>query len=196
MAPGLRPALGEQTEPVLRQAALHAMPLLQAVPALPRRRSEAVMLLQGVAMMGGLYRALRATGRSDAVAGELVLQAAAAGLAGLPQALRSLYRWYFFARFGPISASIFGDGDPADFAGEARVEGEVYAIDYTGCAIRTLLHRLELGELGPWVCRLDDVQSKALGLGLERTGSLMTGATRCDFRFRKGGPGKPLPKPG
>ena len=196
----LRPTLvaelgAAEADAVLAAAAAAIPPLVVALPALPPRRVEAARFLSAVAWLAGVYRALRSHGLPPARAGALVVAASRAALGRVPGPFRRLYRWRFFRPriFQAFSASIFGDGAPGDFQG-LRIEG-AYGVDYTGCLIRTWLAGHDLSDFAPWVCILDDVMSDVFGLGLERTGTLAHGASRCDFRFAPGRPGRPLPPP-
>jgi plasmid stabilization system protein ParE len=76
-----------------------------------------------------------------------------------------------------VFTAIEGDGQAFD-----------YGIDYHECGIAKLLAAEGVPEIGPWLCALDYPLSKALGLGLRRTETLLTGGTRCDFRFKRGRP--------
>jgi hypothetical protein len=58
-------------------------------------------------------------------------------------------------------------------------------VDDTACGIQLFLHRIGERDLGPHVCALDDLESDVFGLGLERTGTLGRGASRCDFRWTR-----------
>jgi hypothetical protein len=65
-------------------------------------------------------------------------------------------------------------------------------MDITSCAICHLFGRRGAMELVPYMCAYDDVASAVAGSGLRRSGTIALGATRCDFRFRKGGEAQPL----
>lgn len=197
----LADALGVVEARAVRLAAeAEIPPLLAALPKLPPRRAEATRFLTGVALLAGLYRALRAQGLASERAGGLVISCSRAALGRVPRPLRWLYRRHFFRprNFRALAVSILGDpalgdGAPGDFQG-ALLEG-AYGVDYTGCAIRSWLNAQDLADFAPWVCLLDDVQSEVFGLGLERSGTLAHGAPRCDFRFAPGRPGRPLSTP-
>jgi hypothetical protein len=68
-----------------------------------------------------------------------------------------------------------------------RVEpgpGELLALDVERCPLAELFAREGTPEVGPLICKLDDVMVEALGVELRRTGTIAAGATRCDFRYR------------
>ncbi len=61
-------------------------------------------------------------------------------------------------------------------------------VDYTTCAIRDLAIRAGAADFAPYICLADVIGSDELGWGLVRTETLAQGGSRCDFRFKKGGP--------
>jgi hypothetical protein len=42
-------------------------------------------------------------------------------------------------------------------------------------------------EVVPYMCAVDDVMSDKGNQGLQRGGSLALGASKCDFRYKRGG---------
>lgn len=70
------------------------------------------------------------------------------------------------------------------------VEGDspsLSGMNITSCAICHLFSRHDAMELVPYMCSFDDVVSRAGDQGLRRTGTIALGASRCDFRFERGG---------
>jgi hypothetical protein len=65
--------------------------------------------------------------------------------------------------------------------------GELLALDVERCPLAELFAREGAPEVGPLICKLDDVMVEALGVELQRTGTIAAGATRCDFRYRRKG---------
>ncbi len=63
-----------------------------------------------------------------------------------------------------------------------------YGVDYLECASCKFLARQGASEIAPYLCPADILYSRALGWGLRRTTTLAEGASKCDFRFKKGGP--------
>ncbi|MFN7943976.1 MAG: L-2-amino-thiazoline-4-carboxylic acid hydrolase [Blastocatellia bacterium] len=55
------------------------------------------------------------------------------------------------------------------------------------CALCQSAAKHDAMEVVPYMCAVDDVMSDKNNQGLRRTGSLATGATHCDFRFKRGG---------
>ena len=68
------------------------------------------------------------------------------------------------------------------------------AIDYTECGIVKYFHEYNADELTPYICNLDYVIFKGLGIELNRTKTLGCGCDSCNFRFIKNGnPREPWP---
>lgn len=77
-------------------------------------------------------------------------------------------------------------GDAIDFQ---FLKQEPQALDFnvTGCRFARLFRELGEPELGfALLCSMDDTVTEELGAGeveLKRTGTIMQGATHCDFRY-------------
>lgn len=86
---------------------------------------------------------------------------------------------------------------PYDWVWEVKEgDGTNYdlAIDYTECGIVKFFHEHDADELTPYLCNLDFVIFKALGIELNRTKTLGCGCDCCNFRFIKNGtPREPWP---
>lgn len=63
-----------------------------------------------------------------------------------------------------------------------------YGIDYIQCASCKFLAREGALDLAQYLCPADILYSEAFGWGLVRTQTLAQGYSRCDFRFKRGGP--------
>ncbi|MCD4784344.1 MAG: L-2-amino-thiazoline-4-carboxylic acid hydrolase [Candidatus Eremiobacteraeota bacterium] len=72
---------------------------------------------------------------------------------------------------------IEGDGEEFD-----------YGADYVECGVAKICHKFKADELVPFICLLDLLESRSLGLGLVRTKTLAMGDNVCDFRFKRGRP--------
>jgi len=119
------------------------------------------------------------------------------------QALGDLYRRYGeeFSRaknednLGSTMSSVFATYARDDALDHRVVEQsqDVYAIDVTGCRYAEFYHALGEPELGLLlVCSADFAVAEGLGpdVKLTRTQTIMEGASHCDFRYRRAGPGR------
>ncbi len=67
-----------------------------------------------------------------------------------------------------------------------------FGVNVTRCAVCSLYEEHDAGEIVPYLCRLDDDLSDALGMGLQRTGTKALGSDCCDFRYEAHGEPKRL----
>lgn len=69
---------------------------------------------------------------------------------------------------------------------EVDSPGDLMAFDVEYCPISKFLAEHDAVEVGPLVCKVDDMLAGTLpGISLHRTGTIANGATRCDFRYRR-----------
>ncbi len=59
----------------------------------------------------------------------------------------------------------------------------IWGIDYLECGITKFLVRQGEPELARYASILDLVMFPAIGVTMERTGTIAQGCSRCDFRF-------------
>ena len=69
---------------------------------------------------------------------------------------------------------------------QVRAEAASLAFDVVACRFVSLLRELDRLEFAPLFCEVDDAFAAMPGsyLKLDRTGTIATGALRCDFRLR------------
>ena len=60
-----------------------------------------------------------------------------------------------------------------------------YGVDILECGICKLFNKHDAGQFVSILCEVDKVTSGLAGLELVRNGTIASGATHCDFRFRK-----------
>ena len=80
-----------------------------------------------------------------------------------------------------------GLDEPGGFAMHRVTDADaVLAFDVQRCPLSDFFARQGAPEVGPLICKLDDVIVDVLpGVTLERTGTIAAGASRCDFRYRR-----------
>ncbi|MDI6644913.1 MAG: L-2-amino-thiazoline-4-carboxylic acid hydrolase [Methanobacteriaceae archaeon] len=68
------------------------------------------------------------------------------------------------------------------------VEGEDFdfGLDFTECAICKFFHKKDADKFVPYICATDIPESNYGNLGLQRSGTLAEGYSKCDFRYKKG----------
>ncbi len=67
-----------------------------------------------------------------------------------------------------------------------------FGYDVTHCPVADLFKQYDAQALLAYICATDDLMSKQLGQGLTRTGTIATGANKCDFRYLYGASPKTL----
>jgi len=162
-------------------------PLLTQLPDLGRPGARDFLV--ATAYLVAVHKAL--PGRTAAENGALFRAACASLLERVPRPVRKLRKWLFFRPWynRRLFASLVGTstGSTEGFVGAIVEEGVgAFGVDYTECALQKFLARVGASELGPHVCALDFLESEVFDLGLVRTGTMMTGAPKCDFRWRRG----------
>lgn len=183
-----RPALvsrlgAEHVAAARRRAKLELPGILALLPPTPGKGGSR-FFLSASAHLVAFHRAVGLpAGESAALFRDALAQAAR----WVPRPARWLYRWVYFQPwfFRRVTDGTFGGGG---FEDERVALGPgAIGVDYTACGIQQFLHRIGEAELGPHVCTLDDLESEVFGLGLARTGTIGRGASRCDFRWKRGG---------
>lgn len=152
--------------------------------------------LLSTALELAVYRAARARGLTVEQCGVLTYRLGEAVMKFYPALALGLFRFMSFSSFylrrlraRSVESHLRRyEGDYVfDF-----VEGDGitfdYGVDYHECASCKYLAREGASSLAPYLCASDVLYSRALGWGLTRTTTLAEGGTRCDFRFKKGGP--------
>lgn len=60
-----------------------------------------------------------------------------------------------------------------------------YGVDIIECGVCKLFNKHNFGKYTPILCEVDKLTSGLAGLELIRSGTIATGATHCDFRYKK-----------
>lgn len=186
----LESAFGADYEPILREVEgqLHGL-----APRVPRTGApDGDRLLDLSAVLLALHLALAPRGWTAAQTGALLYDCTVTMLSDMPGwAKRALRALFFLPAYNRrLLKRIVGEAPPHGFEGEYLAGGPgsfSFGVNYTRCALLCYLTAEGHPELAPQLCALDRAQSDAWGLGLARTGTLATGADRCDFRWTRPG---------
>jgi L-2-amino-thiazoline-4-carboxylic acid hydrolase len=176
--------LGPERTRALRTDAVRALPeLVTALPDLGRPGARQFLL--ATCWLVAVHRAL--PGRTPDANASLFARAVEHALRRLPRPIVALRRWLFFQPWyhRRLLASIVGGDKTGSFEGQLVPVPGGFGVDYQECALQKFLVRVGHADLGPFVCQLDFLESEVFGLGLTRTGTLMTGAKGCDFRWKR-----------
>jgi hypothetical protein len=60
-----------------------------------------------------------------------------------------------------------------------------YGVDIIECGVCKLFNKHNFGKYTPILCEVDKLTSGLAGLELIRSGTIASGASKCDFRYRK-----------
>lgn len=185
----LRQRHGDAVGEILREAEQEFERLIPAIPYVggPGNLSDT---LEQMASVLALYRVLQRQGWEVDEFGELIQTMAKRQMEQIPRVIRwlagRLYmtRWYrerLRRRAEESQKRLY----PGHFVYEV-VEGDggTWGVDYHECGIVKFMQAQGAPELAPYMCPLDFLIFPAMGVQLERTGTIARGAHRCDFRFK------------
>ena len=175
--------------------------LIPRIPYIGGVKNPLSWNLNGSALFLAMWRVLKCRGVSPQESVDLFCEMSDLWLRSYPKRLVRLLGRLRFTR--PYRGLLKKKAEasrkrryPADFVYD-YVEGDggdfEFGVDYTECAILKFLRERGSEQIAPHVCRIDYPMSRALGLGMERTGTLAGGAPRCDFRFKRGRPTREPP---
>jgi hypothetical protein len=61
---------------------------------------------------------------------------------------------------------------------------QAWGINYLECGVVKFFHAQGADDFAPYMCLIDFLMFPAMGVTLERQGTLANGCTHCDFRFK------------
>lgn len=171
----------------------------QLIPVIPYIGGDANPLTDTLVQMTcllALYRVLKRHDRPVEEIGELVYRMAQTYVDQYPRLLRlllgRLYMTRYWRRRTAKKATQSQQREyPGNFVYEV-VAGEGadfdWGINYLECGVVKFFHQQGADELTPYMCLIDYLMFPAMGVGLQRQGTIAHGCTHCDFRFKHGGP--------
>lgn len=166
--------------------------LIPAIPYIGGRENPLTDTLEQMTSLLALYRVLTRRGRPVAEIGALVQAMAQHHIEHTPALLRrlagKLYMSRLWRRRTERKAQVSQSGRyPGNFVFEVVPgEGETaWGINYLECGVVKFFHAQGADEFTPYMCFIDFLMFPAMGIQLERQGTLANGCTHCDFRFRQ-----------
>lgn len=194
--PVLERRFGADTEALIAETRDAYAGLIPRIPYIGGRGNPLTANLQASALSLAMWRVLRPRGFTPEAAGSLLNETYVALLASYSPRLMHLLgrfycsrvsRWMWQRRAAHsqrrqypgdwVFTAVEGDGDEFD-----------YGVDYTECGVAKFFAAEGARDIAPQMCALDFAMSRAFGLGLRRSETLLTGGSRCDFRFKHGRP--------
>lgn len=187
---------GDQASSIIRETHAEFDALIPKIPYIGGNENPLTDTLVKTTSVLALYNVLLRRGQTIEEIGALVHELARADLdANFPLMLRKLAGRLMMTRFWRArarrKAAISQQREyPFNFVTEV-VEGNgefEWGINYLECGIVKFFHEQGADEFTPYMCVIDFLVFPAVGINLHRTGTIASGCTHCDFRFKKGKP--------
>ena len=85
-----------------------------------------------------------------------------------------------------VSKKAHPDGFVAEIITDKKETYDLgYGVDIIECGICKLFAKHNYGKYASILCEVDEITARLAGLKLIRTGTIASGAKKCDFRFKK-----------
>jgi hypothetical protein len=191
----------DETECIIQQTQDEFRALLPRLPYIGGKQNPLTTNLVACSWFLALYRVLQPRGLSDDEIGDLVYRVAEEWVKSSPRwigRLQGLLVKTPLLRivFGRISRQSQQQKYPGDFVvqfvpGDGR--NFDFGLDFTGCAIHKFFQAEQAGHFAKYMCRIDYLTTRFKGIELTRTGTIASGASKCDFRYRLAGNPKQQP---
>jgi hypothetical protein len=165
--------------------------LIPEIPYIGGQENPLTDTLVQMTSMLALYRVLKAHDKPVTEIGEIVYEMGQRWTEQLPafarQLIGRLYMSQFWRRRTRRKAAVSQQRDFLDNFVFEVVEGGgeafEWGINYMECGVVKFFERQQAAELSPYMCQLDFLMFQALGLKLQRQGTIAQGCSHCDFRF-------------
>jgi hypothetical protein len=196
VADDLLARFGEEASAVMRTEILEEYRrLIPGVPYLGGWRDGHASNLVFTSQALALHRVVLRHGGTVADSGWLLRRMMEAQMQRIPRLVRHGYGRFRFTRLGKWREEAAARKSqareyPGDWVYE-RFDGDGetfdFGVDNTECGTVKYLNAEDADELCPYICDLEYVAAKGMGVGVRRTKTLAWGCDRCDFRFSKHG---------
>jgi hypothetical protein len=181
----------EAVPAILAEARDEFAALIPAIPYIGGRDNPLTDTLEQMTSLLALYRVLQRRGTPVAEVGALVHAMAQRRVDSTPAILRRLLGRLYMSRLwrrrterkalasqqGRYPGNFVFEVVPGDDSGSA------WGINYLECGVVKFFHAQGADEFTPYMCFIDFLMFPAMGIRLERQGTLAQGCAQCDFRF-------------
>lgn len=182
-----------QEQQIATEARCEFERLIPQIPYIGGKHNPLTDTLEQMTSLLALYRVLKARGMAVEKIGELVQQMAAAQVNQFPSLARHmigrLYMTHFWRRRTQQRAL---DSQRREYEGNfvyEVVEGDgtsfEWGVNYVECGVVKFFRQQAADEFTPYMCLIDNLMFPAMGVQLERRGTIANGCTHCDFRFTR-----------
>ena len=167
--------------------------LLPHIPYIGGKANPMTDTLEQMTSFLALYRVLQRHGREADEIGDLAYAMALAYVESYPKLARQLIGKFYMSRLNQRRQKRRADNSqireyPGDFVTEFVAGGSeadfAWGINYLECGVVKFFEEQDAAEFTPAMCRIDHLLFPALGIELERTGTIAQGCSHCDFRFK------------
>ncbi|MBK8900442.1 MAG: L-2-amino-thiazoline-4-carboxylic acid hydrolase [Anaerolineaceae bacterium] len=167
--------------------------LIPQIPYIGGKANSLTDTLVQMTSLLALYRVLKREGKPIADIGDLFYEMAQAQVNRFPQWLRHLTGRLYLSRWNvrrlrqkaAVSQQRQYSGDFVIELVPAHDTRSIQGINYLECGIVKFFAQQGAAELTPYMCRIDYLLFPAMGIQLNRTGTIAQGCTHCDFRFNQ-----------
>lgn len=190
----------EDTPAILAESDTEFAALIPQIPYIGGAANSYTDILVQMTSLLALYRVLTRRGRPVGEIGALVHLIGERTVNQTPRVLRRLIGRFYMSRFWRERAAKRATVSqqrqyPGDFVTEV-VPGQPgesfeWGLNYHECGVVKFFAAQDADAFTPYMCVMDYLLFPAMGVGLQRTGTIAHGCTHCDFRFKHGGASEP-----
>jgi hypothetical protein len=167
--------------------------IIPEIPYIGGKANSMTDTLVQIASMLALYRVLKRHGKSVEEIGDLAAEMTQAWIERFPRFARYLVGRFYMSglnkrQLAEKTAVSQQRQYPGDFVRElVEGDGETFewGVNYLECGVVKFFAEQNATEFTPQMCRLDYLLFPAIGIELQRSGTIAQGCTQCDFRFRR-----------
>jgi hypothetical protein len=169
--------------------------LIPEIPYLGGKDNPLTDIIEQMTTLLAFYNVMKRHSITVEVIGEIVYQMANATVEDYPRWIRSLLGRLYMSRFWRNRTKKKAlRSQQKQFEGDfvyEVVEGEgddfEWGVNYLECGVVKYFKQQGADEFTPYMCLIDYLLFPAMGIGLQRTGTIGHGCTHCDFRYKRGG---------
>lgn len=167
--------------------------LIPQIPYIGGKQNRLTDTLEQMTSLLALYRVLKARGVPVEEIGALVQQMVTAHIESFPSLARQMIGRFYMSRFWRKSTRKRAlESQQRQYEGnfvyevvEGDGEGFEWGVNYLECGVVKFFHQQAADEFTPYMCLIDYLVFPAMGVDLQRQGTIANGCTHCDFRFRR-----------
>ena len=167
--------------------------LIPQIPYIGGKQNPLTDTLEQMTSLLALYRVLTDRGIAVEEIGKLVQEIATAQIERFPglarQMIGRLHMTHFWRRRTQRLAAESQKRQYVDNFVYEVIEGSgepfEWGVNYLECGVVKFFHQQAADEFTPYMCLIDNLMFPAMGVELQRSGTIANGCTHCDFRFAR-----------